>query len=60
MLLSLTASRVSGFQHLNIGHMIKGDNKLTLYFAKLHKSWRKGNSLSPLKLFVSLKIPNYV
>ena len=43
MLLSLTiASRVSGLQHLDIRYMTKGDNKLTFYFAKLYKSWRKG------------------
>ena len=42
MLLSLTtASRVSGLQHLDIRYMTKGDNKVTFYFAKLHKCWRK-------------------
>ena len=43
MLLSLTtASCVSGLEHLDIRYMRKGDNKVTLYFAKLHKSWRRG------------------
>ena len=43
MLLSLTtASRVSGLQHLDIMYMEKRDNKVTFYFAKLHKSWHKG------------------
>ena len=41
-LLSLpTASRVSGLQHLDKRFMTKADNKVTFYFAKLHKSCRK-------------------
>ena len=43
VLLSLTtASGASGLQHLDIRYMTKGGNKVTFYFAKLHKSWRKG------------------
>ena len=43
MLLSLTtASRVSGLQHLDIRYMTKGNNKVTFYFAKFHKSCLKG------------------
>ena len=43
LLLSLTtASRVSGLQHPDMRYMAKGNNRVTFYFAKLHKSWRKG------------------
>ena len=61
MLLSLTtASRVSGLQHLDIRQMTKSDSKVTFYFAKLHKSWRKGKPPYHLQLLVFLKTPNYV
>ena len=43
MLFSLTtASRVSGLQYVDIMYITTGDNKVTFYFAKLQKSWRKG------------------
>ena len=51
MLLSLTtASPVSGLQHLDIRYMTKGDNKVTFYYAKLDKSWRKGKPAPSLKM----------
>ena len=51
MLLSLTtASRISSLQHLDIRYMTKGDNKVTFYFAKLHKSWCKGKPLPSLTI----------
>ena len=55
MLLSLTtAFRVSDLQHLDIRYMIKEDNKVTFYFPKLHKSWRKGK---PSPSFAIIGVP---
>ena len=51
MILSLTtASRVLGLQQLNITYMTKEDNKVTFYFAKLHKSWREGKPPPSFKI----------
>ena len=59
MLLSLTtASRVSGLQHLDIRYVTKGDNKVTFYFAKLRKSWRKGKPPASLTIIGFPKDPH--
>ena len=51
ILLSLTTtSRVLRLQDLDIRYMTKGNNKVAFYFAKLHKSWRKGKPLPSLTI----------
>ena len=40
-------------------YMTKGNNKVTFYFAKLHKIWGKGKPSASFKPLFFLKINNY-
>ena len=52
MLLALTsASLVLASQHLGIRFMTKDTNNYMFTFGKLHEAWRKGKSLSSLRVY---------
>ena len=46
-----TSSRISALHFLDLNHMIKTSEYYQFRFHKLHKSWRRGESVLSLKIY---------